>query len=62
MGDLTESHYREIQRALNRLASNRQRIERAEQAGHDMSEYKTSYDLVQHQLEKHKAVYFPDKP
>ena len=58
---LTESHYREINKALNSLGNGYRLIEMAEQSGEDMSEYRAHYDRVKEKLEAKKRVFFPER-
>lgn len=59
---LTDAHYREINKALNGLANGYRMIQMAEEAGHDMTDYRTSYDIVRKRLEDTKRVFFPERP
>lgn len=59
---LTDTHYREINKALNSLANAYRQIEMAKEAGLDMSEYETTYSLLRRKLEDKKRVYFPERP
>lgn len=59
---LTNTHYNDISRGLNILAQVMRKIELAEQAGNDMTDYRTSHDLLRKRLMQTKAVYFPDRP
>lgn len=59
---LTDTHYREINKALNSLANAYRQIEMAKEAGLDMSEYETTYSILRRKLEDKKRVYFPERP
>ncbi len=60
--ELPDSLYREINKRLNELAEGRRKIELAEQAGHNMDEYRQAYALVEKRLLDHKKIYWPDRP
>ena len=62
LNPLSDHQYREINRVLNNLANGYRLVEMAEDAGEDMSEYRTHMDLVRHKLEEKKRVFFPERP
>lgn len=59
---LNESHYRDMNKALNRIAADLEVIERAEQGGIDMSQIREAFTSMREALEQRKAAFFPDRP
>jgi hypothetical protein len=59
---LTETNYRALNRALDRVAKAWLELERAERSGTDMSEQRRLLEFYQDQIDKKKKEYFKGKP
>lgn len=59
---LTEADYRKLNKALDRLAKAWRDLERAEQAGLDMTEQRRLLEYAEKQIDQRKKVYFKGKP
>lgn len=59
---LTDSHYREIQKALGHVSATKEILSKAARAGLDMAEPLAMLDAQQAILENLKREYFPTKP